>query len=364
MTRAQLQAVALGGASLLAGVLLGWSQAPRIRAHEPLPEPAGASTEHPSPRGAAPADLEGLRREVAALEQELEQKNSQSVAESDRLKGLLARIPGLKAAADTNGLLALMQELAALGEPGYPGAVEIGEILAADESSLLEISDDLEMRKILTPAMLELAAWILRHPKGISGPLAELAFDALDECGECDLVGPLLDYISTSEAQDLGIAAWLRLEDLAVPSMAPKIAASIQAQAKNAELTWRLSGLLARLGTPGSLRELEALAASQDPNVSASARDALAVLHPPPGREAVTATGKRWDSKRPLGVQWGDVVVSYEGTTLTSLDQLASLYAASPQKVVQVLTVERRGRLRKVKLTFDGGNVTMQEEYP
>ena len=354
--------VAFSGAALVAGALLGRFLLPGFRTSKPPPvsdnAPAGRAAAQPP----APGELEALRKEIAALERERARKAVQPVAEADRLKELLARIPGLKAAADSKGLLALMQELAALGEPGYPGAVGIGEILAKDENSFLEITDELDFRQILTPAMLELAAWILRHPNGISESLVTLAFDALDECGECDLAGPLLEYLSKSADQVLRIIACARLEDLAVPSMAPKLATAIQLQAKDANLSWSLTCILARLGTQDSLRELEALAASTDPAVAADARDALAVLRPPEGREAVTAAGKKWDSKRPVGVQWGDVVVSYEGTTLTSLDQLAPLFAAAPPNVPQVLMVERRGRLRRVKLTFNGAAVTCQEE--
>ncbi|KAF0246407.1 MAG: hypothetical protein FD180_765 [Planctomycetota bacterium] len=358
MTRAQFQTVAFCAPALVAGVALGFFISPLLRAQTAPPVPGRTPAGQASAREPEPVEHEALRREIAGFEHDLAKRTARPAEAEDQQKRLLARIPGLQASGDSEGLLALMQELAALGEPGYAAALEIAAFFeSAGKSPLAIWPNDPKFRLIFNPAMLDLSAWALRHPHGVPDSFLQRALVALEECGERDFAGPLLEFLSTCETGEVSRKACDRLERIAYPSSAPAIAAALRSQAKLGHSTWDLCCILARLGSEGALRELEELAKSQDPIASADARDALAVVRPPAGREAVTASGNRSGSRYPNGVEWGDVAVSFAGTTLTSLDQLDDLYKAAPQNIPQVLIVERRGKPRRITLVFEA-NVT------
>ena len=282
-------------------------------------------------------------------------------SEAIGLEGLLARLEGLRTTGDVDALLELMQEFAALGESGYPGAIEVALLLGPDRGSPLHLSrENRRLRRVFTPAMLAFGKWLLARPDQAPAWLCQAAIYGLHNDESEDVVPFVLEYLGRCADETVAENASELVVELATASQSAALARAIRAQGGNPVAQWSLFKALARLGTETALAELRELAACDDGAVAAPARAALNAVAPDPERKALTVCGDPLDHGWDSGLEWGDVVVSLGAAVLSSVDQLRRDLRAAPKNEPLTLTIERRGRLVRLEVVVneDGSTTT------
>ncbi|MEK7466194.1 MAG: hypothetical protein AAB074_02160 [Planctomycetota bacterium] len=354
-----LKRAAVATFAFAAGLTAGWFAIQPTPSAPPLP-PAG-----PAAATAAPEDLPAIQSEIASLEAVRAPKAAAPPDLKAKAAELCAKIPALRDAGDKEALYKLLQELAALGEPGFPGALEIALLLGNDEGSPLRlVDDDPRFPEVFTPGLLAFADWALRKRDGVPPWLARLSMRGLSRAYDRDPAPPFFAYLAHCGDSANAETAVNFLRGLEVPSLAPAIADAVRGQAKNARLAWELLEGLGRIKSPVALQHFEALAASSDPAVAALGARGLATVRPPPERAALTFNGDTTSFTQPYGLDWGDVVVSLDATTLTSVDHLKDLYAKAPDGTPQILTIERDGKLMRIRVTHYKGGGSIEPLLP
>lgn len=264
---------------------------------------------------------------------------------------LRARIPLLVAQEDGKALLSLMKELAALGEPGYAGAMEIAEKLR----KALEGKDQAwgltsyAFDKAFGGAMVPVMQWAIGHPDGASEWFRLHSIDTLRWLPDVDSTAVFLDALASEKSVRVAQSMVDHLQGLGDASAIPGLEAAVHAQAGTPHILEDLMDELRDMKSPEAERELQVLAGDPNPAVSAEARLQLLAIHPPVAGVWISDIVPDGQAAS-VGLKRGDILVSYNGVDIATLGQLREeLFKAPADSMVTVL-VHRDGQLLPVQV--------------
>lgn len=313
-------------------------------------------------------ELSRTRRELAALREQLEAANPGEGARqptpletASQLKSLRARKQQLVEAKDGMGLLRLMQEFASLGEAGFAEAMEISGLLREDlraKKHQFGISRSDYFRAIGS-SMVPLMKWALANPDK-----APAAF-RLDAAGllrwqDLEAAPSYLEALKTETDAKVAAEMARALRGMQKPEMAGDLVAAARFQAGNPDALRRLLDAISGLPAAEADAALKGLAADPNPALREGASLAYTALNPPAPGVLITATTPGSQAEL-TGLQKGDVIVSYDGNSLTSFRQLRNAVAKKDAEALTSIVVNRGGSL--VTLQLKGGKIGVNGEY-
>jgi HPt (histidine-containing phosphotransfer) domain-containing protein len=294
--------------------------------------------------------IRSLKAELAALKAANAPEEDPESAKS-RARALRAKIPELVEKQDGAGLLALMKELGALGEPGFKGAMEIAEILRkafgnGDEAFGIARVQFNKAFGALTPLM----TWALANPGEASGWFRGHAVHMLFWLSDVDAAPIFLDALAKEQNPGIAQAMAGYLERLAKPGMATDLEEAARAHSDRPQTFQPLLQALVDMHSPESAASLRALAGEANPQLRAAAELAL-VEHSPPAAGIMITTTRPKSQAETVGLQKGDILVSYDGKEIKSLDELRKSVQQKPDKELVTVMVNRNGSLVPVQIT-------------
>jgi predicted metalloprotease with PDZ domain len=142
------------------------------------------------------------------------------------------------------------------------------------------------------------------------------------------------------------------LSRMAKPEMVDEMKAAIAQNEKRSQTFQPLVQALVDLHTPESGAALRDLQLSASPALAASLELAIVEHSPPAPGVMITSTQPKSQAQK-VGLQKGDILMSYDGMEIKSLDQLRKAVQAKPDKEVVPLMVNRGGTLVPVQITGD-----------
>lgn len=329
---------------LLAGFVAGLGAAallvPAARAAAPPP-----SASPPVP-AAAPdvSDLEEvLQAEQAAVDRLRRLAADPGARAEARARSLEERKAGLVEKRDGPGLMALARELAALGEPGFPGAARVLQLVRARLADLEWPEGYSWPPQDLADALLPLTVWAFRHADAVSAEFRIEMIRVLGQAPGFDARGEFLKALD-SERDPAAVEALAgclcgHIDDASLPALL----ASARRHGADPAAARAFLSTLSFCPTPAAVAAIAELARDPSEHLRAEARVALRAVDPP--RPGV------WIGSRLNGFEPGDIVVSVDGQDLVSRDQLT---AGLRRGAVQLrVVVDRDGTL--VTVTTERG---------
>ncbi len=313
-------------------------------------------------------DLARARLELAALRAQLEATNPGAGAglptpgeTAAQLKTLLSRKRQLLEAKDGMGLLRLMQEFASLGEAGYAEAMEISGLLRDDlraKKHQFGISRSDYFRAVGS-SMVPLMKWALANPDK-----APAAF-RLDAAGllrwqDLEAAPSYLEALKSETDPKVAAEMARALRGMQKPEMAADLVAAARFQAGNPDALRRLLDAISGLPAAEADAALKGLASDPNPALRDGASLSYTALNPPAPGVLITATSPGSQAEL-TGLQKGDVIVSYDGNSLTSFRQLRNAVAKKDAEALTSIVVNRGGSL--VTLQLKGGKIGVNGEY-
>jgi hypothetical protein len=361
MTRAFLLAAFTFAAGLTAGFLVARERtraeaaAPEAPRGGPVPETASGTADSGSTD--VELDLKNAREKIRELKAELaELKGGEESADEPgakrRAKDLRAMIPGLVEKEDGAGLLALMKELAGLGEAGWKGAMEIADIFRKEFGQGEEAFglSKVQYNKAFTGAMTPLMTWALDHPEQAPGWFRAHSVHMLYWVADADSASIFLGVMGKEQDPNILAAMAGYMDRLAKPEMAGDIASLALLNADRPKTFGALLTSLVNLHSPESEAAIRRLAGDSNPAVRAAAELAL-VEHSPPAAGVMITTTRPKSQAESAGLLKGDIIVSYDGKDVKSLDQLRKEVQSKPDHQLVTVMVNRNGSLVPVQIT-------------
>ncbi|MBI2921323.1 MAG: PDZ domain-containing protein [Planctomycetes bacterium] len=107
---------------------------------------------------------------------------------------------------------------------------------------------------------------------------------------------------------------------------------------------------LVSLHSPESGAALRHLAGDSNPALRAAAELAI-IEHSPPAAGVMITTTRPKSQAENVGLQKGDIIVSYDGKPVESLDKLRKSVQAKPDNQLVTVMVNRNGALVPVQIT-------------
>lgn len=364
MKSAALACLLCLGAGLAAGV---WLE--RRRAAAALPSAGAASNraaggldaiEPEGPPRDLDAELKSAKDQVRALNSEVASLKGAQAAPLDpasvaaRVADLRAKIPELVEKKDGAALLALMKDLAALGPEGYRDAMDIAEIFRKEFGNGNEAFglDKVQFNKAWSGTMVPLMTWALANAGDASAWFRAKSVHMLYWVSDVDAAPIFLDAIAKEKDAAVAQALAGYLAHLAKPEMVDDLQAAIRLHEGREKTYQPMVQALVDLHTPESGAALRDLQYGAPPALAAALQ--LAVIEHSPPAPGIMITGTQQKSQaQKVGLQKGDIIVSYDGTEVKSLDQLRKAVQAKPDKELVPVMINRGGTLVPVQLTGD-----------
>lgn len=358
MKAAALACLAGLGAGLAAGI---WFERHRassdgaahaagaVPAEDPL-EPIGPPRDPEAELAAAKDAIRSLSSEVAVL------KGAQSAppdpaSVAAKVADLRARIPELVEKKDGLGLLALMKVLAGLGPEGYRDAMDIAEIFRKEFGNGNEAFglDKVQFNKAWSGTMVPLMTWALANAADASPWFRAKSVHMLYWVSDVDAAPIFVEAMAKEQDPNVAQALAGYLARLAKPEMVGDLEAAIRQNEKRAQTFQPMVQALVDLHTPESLAALRNLQASA-PGPLAAALELAVIEHSPPS-PGIMITGTQPKSQaQKVGLQKGDIIVSYDGVDVKSLDQLRKAVQAKPDNQLVPVMINRGGTLVPVQI--------------
>ncbi len=333
---------------------------PDAASREPMDADAGADAPDAGELDAALGTIRDLEARLAALQ--AANPAGPPSAGREQAAGLRSRIPELLEKGDGAGLLALMKDLAALGPEGYEGAMEIAEIFRkafGNGEEALGIQK-VAFNKAFGGPMVPLMQWALDHPGNASPWFRARSVHMMYWVSDVD-AGPIF-IAALGREKDPAVAAAMAgyLQRLAKPEMAGTLAGAARTHAGDARTLTGVLGALVELKSPQSEAALRSLASSSNPKLRDAAALALIEHSPPAAGVMVTTTVPKLQAER-VGIEKGDIIVSYDGKDVASMDQLRKLVTSRPQDTLVTVMVNRGGTVIPVQVK--GGRIGIDGRY-
>ena len=284
------------------------------------------------------------------------------VSPEERAKQLRALIPKLLEKKDGAALMALMKELAALGEAGYAGAMQIAEIFRrqfGNGDRALGVAK-VQFNKAFGAAMAPLLKWALENPEKASPWFRAHSVNMLYWISDVD-AGPIL-LAALGKEKDANVSASMAnyLEHLAKPEMVGDLLAAARSHSDRPRTLQPILDSLIAIHTTESEAALRDLAGDSDPTLRSEAQLALIEFSPPAPGVMVTLTQPKSQAES-LGIRRGDIIVSYDGKPVESLDALRRQVMQKPGSQIVTLMVNREGQL--VPIQLKGGRIGIDGKY-
>ncbi len=316
-------------------------------------EPDGAPRDFDAELKTAKDQVRALNSEVASL------KGSQAVPPDPatvaaKVADLRAKIPELVEKKDGVGLLALMKELAALGPEGYRDAMDIAEIFRKEFGNGNEAFglDKVQFNKAWSGTMVPLMTWGLANPGDASAWFRAKSVHMLYWVSDIDAAPIFLEAIANEKDPAVAQALAGYLARLAKPEIVGELASAIKQHEGRAQTYQPMVQALVDLHTPESGAALRDLQSGAPPALAAALQ--LALVEHSPASPGIMITGTQPKSQaQKVGLQKGDIIVSYDGMDVKSLDQLKKAVQAKPDKELVPVMINRGGTLVPVQLTGD-----------
>jgi len=306
------------------------------------------------------AELQTAKDQVRALNSQVASLKGAQSAPPDpasieaMVRDLRAKIPELVEKKDGLGLLSLMKELAALGPEGYRDAMDIAEIFRKEFGNGNEAFglDKVQFNKAWSGTMVPLMTWALANSADASPWFRAKSVHMLYWVSDVDAAPIFLDAMA--KEKDPGVAQALAgyLARLAKPEMVGDLQEAIHQNEKRAQTFQPMVQALVDLHTPESAAALRDLQLSAPPALAAALELAI-VEHSPPAPGIMITTTQPKSQAQKVGLQKGDILMSYDGVDMKSLDQLRKAVQAKPDKEIVPVMVNRGGTLVPVQITGD-----------
>jgi hypothetical protein len=365
MKSAALACLLCLGAGLAAGV---WIERHRASTEaRVVPAGHGASSNSTGdalePEGPARdmnAELQAAKDQVRTLNSQVAELKGAQSAPLDpasieaKVRDLRAKIPELVEKKDGAGLLAIMKDLAALGPEGYRDAMDVAEMFRKEFGNGNEAFgiDKERFNKAWSGTMVPLMTWALANPADASPWFRAKAVHMLYWVSDVDAAPIFVNAMANEKDPAVAQALAGYLARLAKPEMIPDLEAAIKQNEKRAQTFQPMVQALVDLHTPESGAALRDLQLSAPPALAASLELAL-IEHSPPA-PGIMITGMQPKSQAAkVGLQKGDILMSYDGTEIKSMDQLKKAVQAKPDKELVPVMVNRGGTLVPVQITGD-----------
>lgn len=169
---------------------------------------------------------------------------------------------------------------------------------------------------------------------------------------DVDAAPIFLDAIAKEKDAAVAQALAGYLAHLAKPEMVDDLQAAIRLHEGREKTYQPMVQALVDLHTPESGAALRDLQYGAPPALAAALQ--LAVIEHSPPAPGIMITGTQQKSQaQKVGLQKGDIIVSYDGTEVKSLDQLRKAVQAKPDKELVPVMINRGGTLVPVQLTGD-----------
>lgn len=333
------------------------------------PEPAAAAPGEPDRKIAeaeqkAAGAMEELRKAKEKLAK-LEAKSAGGAGKGEkkvltpeeakaRAEELRARIQGLVEKKDGKALIALMHELAALGEAGYLAAIEISGILSDDVQggkNQLGLTER-EFYKAFGGPMVPVLVWAMGKGDEVpSGFRAGAAYSLPWQDG-VDAGRIFLDALKHEKSADVLNAIAQNLDEAAKAGMEGELASLVPGYADNPRMLASLLDSLVKIGSPDAIASLDAFTRSTNDALRAEAEVAMIAVKPPAEGILITLTVPNSQAEN-VGIKRGDIITSYNGQTVVDFDALREQMKSVPAGQVVTITVNRKGEI--IPLQIKGG---------
>lgn len=261
---------------------------------------------------------------------------------------LLARIAPLVEASDGRGLLRLARRLAALGEPGFPGVIEI-------LSRFLEVKDEepppfgvtsLEVSRLLFKSdCASFVRWLYADPTRGNPAVRRVAVLALYFNPDLEGVPVALSLLQSENDVETGERAARVLREAHAADL-PAMAAAARAQHGHPSVVVAILRSMTVVGGVDAWAAIEPFASDGDPAVSAAARVRLRQLRPPVAGVMVTDLPKAATS----GLRPGDIIISWDGVAVSNAAEVSQRLGSAPPGTRVNLVVHRDDGLATVEL--------------
>ncbi|MEK7469740.1 MAG: PDZ domain-containing protein [Planctomycetota bacterium] len=351
------------GAGLAAGVWLerhragtatGASSAGRASANgEDVLEPEGPPRDVEAELQTAKDQVRALNSQVASL------KGGQSApldpaSVEARVRDLRAKIPELVEKKDGAGLIAIMKELAALGPEGYRDAMDVAEIFRKEFGNGNEAFgiDKVQFNKAWSGTMVPLMTWALANAADASPWFRAKSVHMLYWVSDVDAAPIFLEAMAKEKDPGLAQALAGYLARMAKPEMVGDLEAAIRGNEKRPQTFQPMLQALVDLHTPESGSALRNLQLDASPALAAALEIAIIEHAPPAPGIMITSTQPKSQAQK-VGLQKGDILMSYDGVEMKTLDQLRKAVQAKPDKELVPVMVNRGGTLVPVQITGD-----------
>ena len=235
---------------------------------------------------------------------------------SAKIEELRARLQPLLDKKDGVGLVFLLRHLAALGEPGFPLAVEIAQMLYADSELETPQFGDYDF-DVSEEAFDPLLTWALTHPAQSFPWLRSQAVDTLSDRNNLDAAALFLAALRNETDTEVAVELAREISNLARPAMTAEISDAAVRLGANREAREILMEALVDLDTPESRKAVETMSGAEDPVLQETARLELLVaeLVARPTATGVllthVPTGSGWEA---AGARAGDILLDCDGS--------------------------------------------------
>ncbi|KAF0243954.1 MAG: HtrA protease/chaperone [Planctomycetota bacterium] len=346
------------------------AQGPSNASSAPAPDSGKRVADAEKQASDAKAELVAAKEKIAKLEAGAKAAKSGGKKEltpeeaKARMEELRAQIPDLVAKKDGNGLIKLMNELAELGEVGYMAAIEISGLISADvEGGKNEFGlSRNEFYMAFSGPMLPVMVWGLQKGEEIPAGFRIGAAYALPWHPELEPGKLFLESLKNEKNADVARALADNLDGIAKAGMEADLAALVPGYADNARVVTSLLDSLVKIGSPEALASLEGYARSDNEFLRAEAAVALIAINPPAEGVLITLTVPNSQAEN-VGIKRGDIITSYNGTTVTDFAALRDQMKSAPAGSVVTVTVNRNGEIIPIqikagaKIGIDGKDV-------
>ncbi|MBI2921340.1 MAG: hypothetical protein HYY18_09685 [Planctomycetes bacterium] len=268
---------------------------------------------------------------------------------------LLRALPALVERRDVAGLADLFRKLAALGEAGYPAAMQLYAAVFPDgEASLEEALERAPFQEALRPWLFRdpaLLAWALEHSEAAPAGFRFEAAERFPRCAGADAGAMFLRLILTERDDSVAerMRSWLPfLADESMADRLVEIARTAPVDDIWDDHTDSLVQTIASFSTPAGERAFDLLLRDENPRVREAAAFERIRRHPPAtgalvcysaGPDEFFSAGR--GEEQPL--RRGDILLSMEGREIASNDDLAALLESLPGDRLVGVVVHRDG---------------------
>ncbi|NUN49807.1 MAG: PDZ domain-containing protein [Candidatus Brocadiae bacterium] len=267
----------------------------------------------------------------------------EAAAKAGELRGKIADLVAKK---DGKALVKLMHELAALGEAGYMGAIEISGLLWEDveggkgEFGLSQNDFYMSFGGPMVPVMV----WGLEQGDKVPSGFRIGSAWSLPWQRDVDAAGIFLDALRTEKDPDVARALAQNLSGVMKPEHEAALLDAARANLSNPAVATSLMDALASTGSDDAWRALQEFSGSEDPGIRAEAQLQMIAMRPPDTGIMITQTFPNTQAEV-VGIRRGDIITNYNGTPVRDMDGLRDLIQKTSSEEVVSLTINRGGTL-------------------